>query len=78
MWALGASMTHGVGVSVNLHPGWAARKEGERCRLMRVKVQELPGHQGEGVGRRSSTKANTGKGAGWPICYTQSWSVACG
>lgn len=29
MWALGASMTHGVEASVNLHPGQAARAMGE-------------------------------------------------
>lgn len=31
---LGASMTHRVGSNVNPNPGWAARREGERCSLL--------------------------------------------
>lgn len=48
MWALGAPMTHGIGASINPGPGWAARREGERCSLMGAKVRGLPGCGEEG------------------------------
>lgn len=36
---MGASMTHGVEASGNLHPGQAARGKGERCSLMRARFR---------------------------------------
>ena len=71
MWALGASITHGV--EVNLHPGQTARRAGERCTVMRAKVQGLPGCGEEGCALGRAPQPTRAKPQ-----MAQSWAVGWG